>query len=146
MTPQLTNFLTQTVLGSNDFDGDGVPDLIVQNITTNTANQFRGNVTVYFLNQGSRTSTTISVKVSRPLNPQITNVNTVVQAVDDIDGDGLADLVVQTGTTISWYRRTIPIGQTLQNTTTFDFTGPLPFYQADGTTVLALPASTGLRN
>ena len=146
LSPQLTNYLTQQVRGAADFDGDGIPDLILQNLTTNTANQFRGNVTVYLLNQGTRTPATITLKASRPLNPQIISVNTVVSGTDDIDGDGLTDLLTQRGTIINWYQRTIPTGQTQQTTTTFNVNASLPFYQADGTTVLPLPANTTLRN
>jgi hypothetical protein len=146
LSPQLTNYLTQQVKGAADFDGDGIPDLILQNLTTNTANTTRGNVTVYLLNQGTRTPATIIRKASRPLSPQITSVNTVVSGADDIDGDGLVDLVTQRGTIISWYQRTIPAGQTQQTTTTFNVSAALPFYQADATTVLSLPASTTLRN
>ena len=99
------------------------------------------------MNQGVQGAATIGVKgTPRPLNPQITCVNTVISGADDIDGDGLADLVTQRGTIINWYRRTITTGQTLLNTTTFDFSAALPFFQADGTTVLPLPANTTLRN
>ena len=89
---------------------------------------------------------TITLKASRPLSPQITNVNTIVNGADDIDGDLLTDLVTQRGTIINWYQRTIPAGQTQQTTTTFNVNASLPFYQADGTTVLPLPANTTLRN
>ena len=146
LSPQLTNYLTQQVRGAADFDGDGIPDLILQNLTTNTSNAYRGNVTVYLLNQGTRTPATITLKASRSLSPQITNVNTVVSGADDIDGDLLTDLVTQRGTIINWYQRTIPAGQTQQTTTTFNVNSSLPFSQADGTTVLPLPANTTLRN
>ena len=69
-----------------------------------------------------------------------------IWTTDDIDGDLLTDLVTQRGTIINWYQRTIPSGQTQQTTTTFNVNASLPFYQADGTTVLPLPANTTLRN
>ncbi len=144
LSPQFpaSSYNQQRVIDARDYNGDGIPDLLIQNLTTSTTLPTRGNVTVYLMNAGSIGTPTISTFSTRGMSPLITTTAIKVAGTDDIDGDGLADITVQQGTAVRYYRRTIPTGQTVQNTGTFQFAAPQDFVISDTGGVFTLP-STG---
>ena len=92
------------VYGAADFNGDGRPDLVIQNINA------AGAVSVWYMNNMVGTGS-----AAIPAGNQIVNVNDVVRGLDDMNGDTQPDLIIQNGAAISVKPR---IG-----TTGFDF-GP----------------------
>ena len=96
--------------GAADFNGDGKPDLVIQNITAAGA----GALSVWYMNNTVATGSDVI-----PAGNQITTVNDALRGLDDISGDGQPDLIIQNGATISMKPR---IG-----TTGFNF-GPKQFF------------------
>ena len=127
------------LVGVADYSGDGVPDLVTQN--TATTGTTKGNVTVYVLATGAIGTTTLAVTSARQMSPQITNGSEDVVSVVDLNGDNLADLVTKTGLNLAVRYRTIPLGQTVQTTTSLNFASPVSLQ-----TNSSPPANLPLRN
>ncbi len=85
-----------------DIDGDGKPDVIVVNSTSNTISVYRNIST-----SGSITAASFAAKVDFTTNPSPLNI-----AIADLDGDGKPDIVVSNaiGNTISVFKNTAVSG------------------------------------
>ena len=145
LRPQLTDFSGQRVVGVTDYNGDGHPDLLVEDVRTTSAT--KGNVTVILLDAGLQSSAIITQLSTRQMVPQNIDPTLRVVGVDDINADGLADIVTQKGTAIAYRPRTIPAGQTVANTATFNFGTSQVFVGTNGTTPVVLPSTNwSIRN
>ncbi len=100
-----------------DIDGDGKPDLVVANFTSNTVSVFRNTST-----SGSITTGSFAAKVDFT-----TGTNPVSIAIGDIDGDGKPDLVVTNNgsNSVSVFRNTSTSG----SITTGSFAARVDFTQ-----------------
>ena len=142
LSPQLSSYSAERVVGVTDFNGDGVPDLLLQDLRTSTSISTRGNVSVLLLNSASPTSGIVTSLGRRNMLQQIADPKLVVRGVDDMNADGLADIVVQMGTVISYFPRFVPAGQTVLDTQTFNFGTRQSFLREDGTTALTAPSTS----
>ena len=79
--------ITWRVVGSGDFDGNGVPDLVLQNISTRqvTVNYYGGSGGATLTNWAYLDSTDVP--------------GWTVVAVADVNGDGIPDLIWQNDAT-----------------------------------------------
>ena len=116
---------TTSLNGVADVNGDGVPDFITQNISTSSTDSNRGNVKVYILNPGAIGTTTITSSSSRAMNSQLVSNSEPVMSTVDLNGDNLNDIITRIGSLLYVRYRTIPSGQTVQTTTTFDVAAPV---------------------
>ena len=104
-------------------------------------------MTVILLNGGLQTSGAITQLATRQMVPQNFDRTIKVLGVDDINADGLADIVTQQGTAIAYRPRTIPAGQTVTTTQSFNFGNSQVFVGTDGVTPVVLPSTSwSIRN
>lgn len=91
LSPQLTDFSGQRVAGVTDFNGDGHPDILIEDVRSTGAT--KGNIIVILLNAGLQSSATITQLAARQMVPINTDPLLRVVGVDDINAGGLADIV-----------------------------------------------------
>lgn len=84
ISPQLTSFTAQRVVGVTDCNGDGHPDLLIEEVRTTGATA--GNVTVILLNAGLQSSATITRLSTRSMVPQ--NFDDAPRFTGACDGSG----------------------------------------------------------
>ena len=107
-----------------DIDGDGKPDLVVTNISSNTVSVFRNTSS-----SGSITSSSFAAKVDFT-----TGTAPAGAAIGDVDGDGKPDLVVvnQGIATVSVFRNTSSSGSVSFSANVDLATGATPYSVAIG--------------
>jgi hypothetical protein len=96
--PTLTNldFFGRAVTQLDDMDGDGVPELAIGAIGDDTGGSGRGAVYISFLNSNGTVKSNLKIASGLNGGPTLTdedNFGGAVTKLDDMDGDGVPELV-----------------------------------------------------